>query len=121
MPEIVQAIEAWDEHGDPIEELCVKFYFTETELHMSADKFQSLLTGNKTAKVRREVTETIGGAGYSSIKVGTSIEIVCDQSEAAIKRAATAILEECALLNEDGILKAFEGLNKHRKVLKLSE
>lgn len=119
IPEIIQLVEVWDDAGDPIEALCAKFYFTEKDLYMGADKFQSLLVGSKTARVRREVAETIGGPGYSSVKVSTSIEAACDQSEPMIKKAAEAILQECFLLNEDGILKAYEGLLMHRKTLKL--
>lgn len=118
-PEIIQLVEVWGDDGGPLEDLCVKFYFTEKDLYMSADKFQALLVGTKTTRVRREVSETIGGPGYSSIKVSTSIEVACDQSEALIKKAADAILQECFLLNEDGVMKAFEGLKMHRKALKL--
>lgn len=83
------------------------------------DKFKDLLVGNKSTRVRREITETLGCAGYSSIKVSTSIEVTCDQSEKMIKAAAAAILAECTLLNEDGIMRAHEGLLMHRKVLKM--
>jgi len=119
MTEIVQIVEVLDDNRDPLLDLCVKTYFTTRDLHMDKDKFEALLTGNKTAKVRREISETIGGPGYSSIKVSTSIEVACDQREASIRTAAEALIQECTYLNEDGILKAYEGLRLHRKTLKL--
>lgn len=119
--EIVQLVEVWDDAGDPITDLCVKFYMTEKDLYM-ADKFTALITGgNKTAKVRREISETVGGPGYSSIKVSTSIEVTCDQSEPVIKEAAQVALAEASILNEDGVMKAFAGLLDHRKNLGLKD
>lgn len=120
-PEIIQLVEVWDREGDPILELSQKRYLTTEDLSMSADKFNALLTGTKTAKVKREVSETIGGPGYSSVKVSTSIEVTCDQSEKSIKDAAKHCLAECAILNEEAVLGAFEALLDHRKKLKLDE
>lgn len=117
--EIVQLVEVWDGDGEPIADLCVKFYMTEKDLYM-ADKFTALITGgNKTAKVRREISETIGGPGYSSVKVSTSIEVTCDQSEPVIKEAAQLVLAEASILNEEGITQAYAGLLAHRKKLGL--
>lgn len=119
--EIVQMVEVWDDNGDPLVDLCGKLYLTEKELFMS-DKFSALLTGgNKTAKVRREIGETIGGPGFSSIRVSTSIEVTCDQSEPIIKQAAQAALAEAAILNEEGVMQAYAGLLAHRKTLDLKE
>jgi hypothetical protein len=86
---------------------------------MSADKFQSLLVGSKTTKLRREIAETIGGPGYSSIRVTTAIEVICDQSEAGIKKTAAVLIEECAALNETAVLNAYDGLLAHRAKLGL--
>jgi hypothetical protein len=117
-PEILQLVEVWDDRGEPVEALCGQFVFAVEHLYMG-DKFKDLLVGNKSTRVRREVAETIGCAGFSSIKVSTSIEVTCDQNEKSVKAAAAAIYDECALLNEDAIMKAHEGLMMHRKVLKL--
>lgn len=119
--EIIQLVEVWDVEGEPIEELCSKSYLTEKDLYMSTDKFASLTAGNKLARVRREISEKIGGPGYSSIQVSTSIEVACDQHETSIKAAAEATMAECAILNEEAILKAFEGLKAHRKTLNLRD
>lgn len=116
--EIIRLIEVWDDEGQAVLPLCVKQYLTPSDLYMP-DTFNDLLVGTKTAKVRREVSETIGGPGYSSVKVSTSIEITCDQSEKSIRTAATLLYAECAILNEEGILGAFEGLINHRATLKL--
>lgn len=119
-PEIIQIVEVFDDRGDPVEDLCTKIYFTENELYMP-DKFNKLLSGTKTARVRREISETIGGPGYSSVKVSTSIEVLCDQSDAMIKEAAQTCMAEVAILNEEGVLKAYSGLLAHRKTLGLGE
>ena len=119
-PEILQLVEVWDDCGEPVGALCGQIAFTPEHLNMGKDRFQALLAGNKSTRVRREVTETLGCEGFSSIKVSTYIEVTCDQSEKAIKEAAAAIFGECVLLNEDAIMKAHEGLMMHRKVLKLS-
>lgn len=119
--EIVQLVEVWDADGDPVESLSAKFYLTERNLFM-ADKFTALITGgNKTARVRREITETIGGPHYSSIKVSTAIEVTCDQSESVIREAAQACLAEASILNEEGVMQAYKGLLDHRKNLGLKE
>lgn len=118
--EIVQLVEVWDSNGDPIEDLCKKTYLTEENLYMP-DKFNALLTGNKTAKVGREVVETIGGPGYSSVKVSTYIEVTCDQSESRIKEAAKHCLAEAFILNEEGIMTGYAGLLQHRKTLGLED
>jgi len=117
--EIIQLVEVWDVEGEPVEELSSKSYLTEKDLYMSADKFASLTAGNKLARVRREISESIGGPGYSSIRVSTSIEVACDQHEASIKAAAEATIAECTILNEEAILKAYDGLKAHRKTLGL--
>ncbi len=117
--EIIQLVEVWnDGKDDPVPHLCAKFYLTKKELFMP-DKFNELLTGNKTARVRREISETIGGPGYSSVKVSTSIEVLCDQSDLMIKKAADVCLAEASILNEEGVTKAYDGLLKHRKQLGL--
>ncbi len=118
--EIVQLREVWDDDGDPISDLCAKFYLTKKDLYMP-DKFNKLLTGNKTAKVGREVVETIGGPGYSSVKVSTYIEVTCDQSEKIIKEAAKHCLDEAFILNEEGIKAGYAGLLAHRRELGLEE
>lgn len=117
--QIVQLREVWDDDG-PILDLCVKFYFTKKDLYMP-DKFSKLLTGNKTAKVGREIVETIGGPGYSSVKVSTYIEVTCDQSEKIIKEAAKHCLDEALILNEEGILDGYAKLLEHRKTLGLKD
>lgn len=119
-PEIIQLVEVFDDNGDPISKLCVKTYLTEEELYMPADKFAALAAGNKLARVRREISETIGGPGYSSVRVSTSIELAVDQHETTIKTAADAIMAECVILNEEAVLKAYEGLLAHRKTLGLT-
>lgn len=119
MTAITQVVEVWDDNGDGIEELSYQAHFGEEHLQMSADKFQSLLAGSKTTKIRREIAETIGGPGYSSVRVTTAIEVICDQSEASVKKASSVLYDECAVLNEAGILKAYEGLLAHRAKLGL--
>lgn len=117
--EIIQLVEVWnDGKDDPVLHLCAKYYLTKKELFMP-DKFSALLTGNKTARVRREISETIGGPGFSSVKVSTSIEVLCDQSETRIKEAAEVCLAEASILNEEGITQAYAGLLSHRKALGL--
>ena len=115
--EIVQVVEVFGEDGAPLQDLCKKLRFTEEHLQMSKDKFAALTAGDGRAKVRREIGETIGGPGYSSVRVSTSIEICCDS--AAIQKAAEVIYQECVYLNEDGVLQAYEGLLNHRDTLKL--
>lgn len=117
--EIVQVVEVFGEDGAPLQDLCKKLRFSEEHLQMSKDRFAALMAGDGRAKVRREIGETIGGPGYSSVRVSTSIEICCDQNSAAIQKAAEAIYQECVYLNEDGVLQAYEGLLNHRDTLKL--
>lgn len=115
--EIVQIVEVWDGQGEPVVPLCMKGYLTPEDLYM-ADAFTDLLTGgNKTARVRREITETIGGPHYSSIKVSTSIEVTCDQSEKVIRKAAEVALAEASILNENAVFEAYKGLMAHLKTL----
>lgn len=118
MTEIVQIVEVLGEDGVPLEHLCRKLYFTTEHLHMK-DRLEALINHDGRAKVRREIGETIGGPGYSSVRVSTSIEICCDQNSEVIQKAAAAIYQECVYLNEDGILQAYEGLLNHRDSLKL--
>ena len=115
----MQTVEVFGEDGEPIKDLCTKLRFSEEHLQMSKDRFAALSAGDGRARVRREIGETIGGPGYSSVRVSTSIEICCDQNSAAIQKAAAAIYQECVYLNEDGILQAYEGLLNHRDTLKL--
>lgn len=117
--EIIQLVEVWDDAGDPVVPLCVKHYLSPEKLIMS-DLFTPP-TSKHHATVRREVRETIGGPGYSSVQVATSIEVICDQDVETIRKTAEAVLGECAILNEEGVLMAYEGLLSHRRTLKLTE
>lgn len=119
MISITQTVEVLDHDGNAVLPLCVSIDFPPESLHMSEDRLRVLLSGSKTAKVRREITETIGGPGYSSVRVSTAIEVLCDQSDNAVRSAAEAVYQECVYLNEDGVLKAYEGLLLHRDSLKL--
>jgi hypothetical protein len=111
--EIVQWVEAWDADGEPILDLCYQSYLTEEQLYM-ADVFKSL-SGDGKAKIRREITETLGGPRYSSIKVTTSIELTCDQSQPVIRRAAKEAMAEVQILNEEALTVSWEKLREHVK------
>lgn len=119
---ISQLVEVFDDRGDPVLALCVQKRLTEEELYMPQD-FEAFLppAGKPYATVRREVTETIGGPGYSSVRVSTSIELHCAQKQETIAEASRLALAECSILTEEGVLQAFDGLLQHRKVLGLSE
>jgi hypothetical protein len=77
-----------------------------------ADTLKALL-GDGKARVRQEITETLGGARYSSVKVSTSIEVSCGQSTETIRKAAREALAEVQLLNDEAVLLAWEGLQEH--------
>jgi len=115
--EIIQIVEVWDDEGDPIVELCGKKYFNKEGL---VDEFNTPRT-HGTAKVRRELAETIGGPGYSSVRVSTSIEIECDRDKEVVRSVAQNIMAECSLLNEEAVLDAFQGLLAHRSTLGLKK
>jgi len=108
---IIQIVEVWDADGVPILDLCFKKYFTEDELYM-ADAFKPLV-GDGKARVRREITETLGGPRYSSVKVSTSIEITCDQSKDKIEKAAREAYAEAQILNDEALELAWDRLGQH--------
>lgn len=85
-------------------EQCYSKTITEGDM---ADRFKILVTGNGPhAMVRREVMETIGGPGFSSIKVGTSIEVPCDATVEKIAAALDAALSECIHHNSEAVRTA---------------
>lgn len=116
--EIIQIVEVFDDRGDPIIDLCVKKHLSPEALYMPNDILPH--TG-KGAVVRREIKETIGGPGYSSVSVSTSIEVTCEQDARILRLTAKTVLAECMILNEEGLLDAYNGLVQHRKTLGLQE
>lgn len=115
----IQLVEVWGDDGAPVAPLSTKSYFGSERLYMP-EAFAPP-TGKHIATVRREVSETIGGPGFSSVRVSTSIEVHCDHSTESIHAAAEAALGECVILNEEAVLNAYDGLLAHRRTLKLSE
>lgn len=113
--EIIQIIEVWDDEGDPVVELCGKKYFNKE------DPVTDNAKKHGTAKVRRELAETIGGPGYSSVRVSTSIEYECSADQLTVQNTADQAMATVSLLNEESVLQAFNGLLAHRKTLGLSE
>lgn len=118
--EVVQIVEVFDDAGNAIIPLCAKHYFPPEALYMP-NEFIPPRPGQKGAVVRREIAETIGGPGYSSVRVSTSIEVTCEQTQETIAHTAKVVLAECTILNEEGVLQAFDGLLQHRRTLKLPE
>lgn len=118
--EIIQLVEVFDNAGDPILDLCVKKHLSPEALYMP-NEFVPPRAGQKGAVVRREIAELIGGPGYSSVRVSTSIEVTCEQTPEAINITAKNVLAECVILNEEGVLDAYGGLLQHRKTLGLQE
>lgn len=110
--EIIQIVEVWDDEGEPIISLCGKKYFNKED-PVAEDKKSG------TAKVRRELSETIGGPGFSSVRVSTSIEYECSADRLTVQDTAQKTMAEVSLLNEEAVLDAFGGLLAHRKTLGL--
>lgn len=113
-------IEVYGRMGEVLSEHCCTKTITESDM---VDRFKILVTGNGPhAMVRREVMETIGGPGFSSIKVGTSIEVPCDPTVEKITAALDAALMECIQQNSeavhiaDGVLRQdIDRLNAERE------
>lgn len=74
-----------------------------------ADRYEKIL-GNGKAKVRREITETLGGPNYSSVRITVSVEITCNQDESTIQEASQMLHQELIILLEEDVGASYEKL-----------
>lgn len=110
---ILQWVEVFDLRGNALLDHCTQSQLTEEQLYM-ADTFK-VLVGDGKARVKREITETLGGPRYSSVKVSTSIEVTCDQSRDTIQKAALEVFAEAQILNDEAVELAWSKLQEHIK------
>jgi len=102
-----------------VEHLCFvqKHYNTLEEELMRAlgkDRFVALL-GDKRARVRVNITERLSGPNntYSSISIGTTVEMTCNQSAAAIEEAEELVTKMCLAHQDKHIEPVYRGLLEH--------
>lgn len=61
------------------------------------------IVGDGKARIRAVVENKIGGPGYSSVVVGVSVELSCEQSDEAIRRAIDVAHNTCLSLIDDHV------------------
>lgn len=90
-------VELKDEHGKFIPKQCTERYSAngaeEMLMTKAPDRFVSVV-GDGKAKVRRALTETVGGPGYSSVRVHVEIELTCNQDFDTVHKVSEMLFNE---------------------------
>jgi hypothetical protein len=78
----------------------------------SPDKYKEIL-GNGKATVEIPYIETIGGPGYSSVKVGLVVRVHCDQNSETVRAVADMLIKDAIQTVDDHVDWGYKVLLSH--------
>jgi hypothetical protein len=111
----------YDNHGEIVSTVNGELATRTIKTMRTSDKYKSLM-GDGHARVSVRMDENMGGPyGYSSVKIGINVSLVCDQNEKSIADASQACLTEAMNFIDATMPTAHKMLVEHLELIYRNE